>query len=87
MIPIGVVVPPDLPAGEFIGYAQEAERRGFDQLWVVEDSGVTDLVQTPAGDAPRTRLAELARVLPELRRSGPDRRSHAYVQGNSNSSP
>jgi 5,10-methylenetetrahydromethanopterin reductase len=37
VIPIGVVVPPDLPAGEFITYVKEAERHGFDQLWVVED--------------------------------------------------
>ena len=37
MIPIGVVVPPDLPASEFITYAKEAEGHGFDQLWVVED--------------------------------------------------
>jgi 5,10-methylenetetrahydromethanopterin reductase len=37
VIPIGVVVPPDLPAGEFVAYVKEAERRGFDQLWVVED--------------------------------------------------
>ena len=37
VIPIGVVVPADLPAGEFVGYVQEAERLGFDQLWVVED--------------------------------------------------
>jgi alkanesulfonate monooxygenase SsuD/methylene tetrahydromethanopterin reductase-like flavin-dependent oxidoreductase (luciferase family) len=37
VIPIGVVTPPDLPPGDFIPYAQEAERLGFDQLWVVED--------------------------------------------------
>ena len=37
MIPVGIVVPPDLPAAEFTGYAQDAERLGFDQLWVVED--------------------------------------------------
>jgi 5,10-methylenetetrahydromethanopterin reductase len=37
VIPVGVVVPPGLPAGEFIAYARDAERHGFDQLWVVED--------------------------------------------------
>jgi 5,10-methylenetetrahydromethanopterin reductase len=37
VIPIGVVVPPDLPAGEFITYVKAAECHGFDQLWVVED--------------------------------------------------
>jgi 5,10-methylenetetrahydromethanopterin reductase len=37
VIPVGVIVPPDLPAGEFIAYARDAERHGFDQLWVVED--------------------------------------------------
>lgn len=36
-MPIGVVIPPDLPAAEFTGYARDAERLGFDQLWVVED--------------------------------------------------
>ena len=35
----------------------------------LEKSGVTDLVLIPAGGAPRTRLAELARILPEVRRS------------------
>jgi 5,10-methylenetetrahydromethanopterin reductase len=37
VIPVGIVAPPDLPAAEFIGYAKDAERLGFDQLWVVED--------------------------------------------------
>jgi 5,10-methylenetetrahydromethanopterin reductase len=37
VIPVGIVAPPDLPAVEFIGYAKDAERLGFDQLWVVED--------------------------------------------------
>ena len=37
MIPVGIVAPPDLPAAEFIGYAKDAERLGFEQLWVVED--------------------------------------------------
>jgi len=37
VIPIGVVAPPDLPAAEFIAYATDAERHGFDQLWIVED--------------------------------------------------
>jgi alkanesulfonate monooxygenase SsuD/methylene tetrahydromethanopterin reductase-like flavin-dependent oxidoreductase (luciferase family) len=37
VIPIGVVVPPDLPASEFIAYVKEAESHGFDQLWIVED--------------------------------------------------
>jgi 5,10-methylenetetrahydromethanopterin reductase len=35
--PIGVVAPPDLPPGEFIAYAQRAERLGFAELWIVED--------------------------------------------------
>ena len=87
-------------AGSREEFADQLPDAWIDQLAVVgdpqaaaarvatlEESGVTDLVLTPAGDAPRTRLAELARVLPELRRSGPEGRSHAYVQGNSNSSP
>jgi 5,10-methylenetetrahydromethanopterin reductase len=36
-VPVGVVVPNDLPSSEFVGYAQQAERLGFDELWVVED--------------------------------------------------
>jgi 5,10-methylenetetrahydromethanopterin reductase len=32
------------------------------------DSGVTDLVLIPAGDAPRASLAQLARILPHDRR-------------------
>jgi 5,10-methylenetetrahydromethanopterin reductase len=35
--PIGVVAPPDLPAHEFVRFAQTAERIGFDELWIVED--------------------------------------------------
>ena len=37
MISIGVIAPPDLPPADFVPYVQEAERLGFDQLWVVED--------------------------------------------------
>jgi 5,10-methylenetetrahydromethanopterin reductase len=36
-VPIGVVVPNDLPSSEFVAYAQQAERLGFAELWVVED--------------------------------------------------
>jgi 5,10-methylenetetrahydromethanopterin reductase len=36
-IPVGVLAPPDLPAGDFVSYAQDAERLGFHQLWVAED--------------------------------------------------
>lgn len=35
--PIGVVVPPTLPANQFVRYAQEAEQLGFAELWIVED--------------------------------------------------
>ncbi|MHC5797120.1 LLM class flavin-dependent oxidoreductase [Lacisediminihabitans sp. FW035] len=35
--PIGVMAPPDLPATEFVEYAQQAERLGFAELWIVED--------------------------------------------------
>jgi 5,10-methylenetetrahydromethanopterin reductase len=34
---IGVLVPPYLPAGHLVGYAQEAEQLGFPEVWVVED--------------------------------------------------
>jgi 5,10-methylenetetrahydromethanopterin reductase len=48
-----------------VGDPQTAAAR----IAALEKSGVTDLVLIPAGDAPRTRLAELARILPEHRRS------------------
>ncbi len=34
---IGVVIPPGIPDGDFVGYVREAERLGFDEVWVVED--------------------------------------------------
>jgi 5,10-methylenetetrahydromethanopterin reductase len=68
-------------AGSREEFAGRLPDRWIDQLAVVGDpstaaarvaalekSGVTDLVLSPAGGAPRTRLAELARILPEYRR-------------------
>ena len=34
---IGVVVRPDIPPADLVGYARKAERLGFAQAWVVED--------------------------------------------------
>jgi 5,10-methylenetetrahydromethanopterin reductase len=34
---IGVLVPPRLPAGQLVGYAQQAEQLGFAEVWVAED--------------------------------------------------
>jgi 5,10-methylenetetrahydromethanopterin reductase len=34
---ISIVAPPDLPASEFVRFAQEADRLGFAELWIVED--------------------------------------------------
>ena len=34
---IAVMLPRDLPAGQFVEYARTAERLGFDEIWVVED--------------------------------------------------
>ena len=34
---IGVIIPPGVPDGDFVGYVQEAERLGFHEVWVVED--------------------------------------------------
>jgi hypothetical protein len=34
---IGVLVPPRMPAGQLVGYAQKAEQLGFPEVWVVED--------------------------------------------------
>ncbi|MGI5242991.1 LLM class flavin-dependent oxidoreductase [Dactylosporangium sp. CA-139066] len=39
MARIGVMLPRDLPAGRVLAFAREAERLGFDELWVVEDLG------------------------------------------------
>ncbi|MFB9953783.1 LLM class flavin-dependent oxidoreductase [Cellulomonas denverensis] len=36
---IGVMLPRDLPAHRFTPFAREAERLGFDDLWLVEDLG------------------------------------------------
>ena len=36
---IGVMLPRDLPADQVRAFAQETERLGFDELWVVEDLG------------------------------------------------
>jgi alkanesulfonate monooxygenase SsuD/methylene tetrahydromethanopterin reductase-like flavin-dependent oxidoreductase (luciferase family) len=34
---VGVLVPPQIPAGHLAGYAQKAERLGFAGVWVAED--------------------------------------------------
>ncbi|WP_308287445.1 LLM class flavin-dependent oxidoreductase [Cryobacterium sp. 1639] len=34
---IAVMLPRDLPAGQFLAYARRAEELGFDEIWVVED--------------------------------------------------
>ncbi|GAA3266228.1 LLM class flavin-dependent oxidoreductase [Dactylosporangium vinaceum] len=39
MARVGVMLPRDLPATQVLAYAREAERLGFDELWVVEDLG------------------------------------------------
>ncbi|MFI5910875.1 LLM class flavin-dependent oxidoreductase [Dactylosporangium sp. NPDC051541] len=39
MARVGVMLPRDLPANQVLTYAREAERLGFDELWVVEDLG------------------------------------------------
>jgi 5,10-methylenetetrahydromethanopterin reductase len=36
---IGVMLPRDLPADQFVAFATRAENLGFDELWVVEDLG------------------------------------------------
>jgi alkanesulfonate monooxygenase SsuD/methylene tetrahydromethanopterin reductase-like flavin-dependent oxidoreductase (luciferase family) len=36
---IGVLLPRDLPAEQFVDFARRAEQWGFDELWVVEDLG------------------------------------------------
>jgi 5,10-methylenetetrahydromethanopterin reductase len=33
----GVLVPPHIPAGDLVGYAQKAEQLGFAEAWVAED--------------------------------------------------
>ena len=34
---IGVVVPPTIPAGDFVAFVRETERLGFHEVWLVED--------------------------------------------------
>jgi 5,10-methylenetetrahydromethanopterin reductase len=34
---LGVVVPPTIPAGDFVAFVREAERLGFHEVWLVED--------------------------------------------------
>ncbi len=34
---IGIMLPRNLPAGDFVPFAREAEQAGFDELWLVED--------------------------------------------------
>lgn len=36
---VGVMLPRDLPVDQVMGFAREAERLGFHELWVVEDLG------------------------------------------------
>ncbi|MGV8965052.1 MAG: LLM class flavin-dependent oxidoreductase [Cellulomonas sp.] len=36
-VSIGVMLPRDLPASQFVEYLRTAERLGFDEVWVVED--------------------------------------------------
>jgi 5,10-methylenetetrahydromethanopterin reductase len=34
---VGVLVPPRIPAAELVGYARQAERLGFHEVWLAED--------------------------------------------------
>jgi len=38
-LPIGVILPRDLPADQVLPFARRVEELGFDELWVVEDLG------------------------------------------------
>jgi len=62
---MGVVAPPDLPAGDFTAYARDAERHGFDQLWVVEDCFFRGgIAQAAVALAQTTRITVGLGVLP-----------------------
>ncbi|RPF21886.1 LLM class flavin-dependent oxidoreductase [Myceligenerans xiligouense] len=62
---IGVVLPRDLPSSLVLPYAREAERLGFDELWVVEDLGFRGgLVQAAAVLGATERLRVGIGILP-----------------------
>ncbi|MFI2780819.1 LLM class flavin-dependent oxidoreductase [Streptomyces sp. ALB3] len=62
---IGVLVPRDMPAREFVTYARHAERHGFDELWVVEDLGYHGgLSQAATALASTTRIRVGVGLLP-----------------------
>ena len=54
---IGVVLPRDLPAEQFLVFARRAEDLGFDELWVIEDLGFRGGIAQAA-----TALAATARI-------------------------
>ncbi|GAB3162269.1 LLM class flavin-dependent oxidoreductase [Myceligenerans halotolerans] len=62
---IGVVLPRDLPSPLVLPYAREAERLGFDELWVVEDLGFRGgFVQAAAALGATERLRVGIGILP-----------------------
>lgn len=54
---VGVMLPRDLPAEQFVDFARRAEELGFDELWVVEDLGFRGGIAQAA-----TALAVTARI-------------------------
>ena len=64
-LPIGVVAPPDLPAGDFIRFAREVEHLGFTELWVVEDCFLRGgIAQAAVALATTTRIRVGMGILP-----------------------
>ena len=54
---VGVMLPRDLPAEQFVDFARRAEELGLDELWVVEDLGFRGGIAQAA-----TALAVTARI-------------------------
>lgn len=62
---IGVTLPRNLPADQFLSYARKADRLGFDELWVVEDLGFRGgLAQAGAALAATERVRVGIGILP-----------------------
>ncbi|MFV0254214.1 MAG: LLM class flavin-dependent oxidoreductase [Beutenbergiaceae bacterium] len=62
---VGVMLPRDLPADQFVPYARRADEAGFDELWVVEDLGFRGgIAQAAAALAVTHRIAVGIGILP-----------------------
>ncbi|GCB44273.1 LLM class flavin-dependent oxidoreductase [Streptomyces sp. NL15-2K] len=67
---IGVLLPRDIPQGDLVAFAQEADDYGFGELWVVEDLGYRGgLVQAATVLAHTRRIRVGVGLLPAAARN------------------